>query len=117
MKTSRFPDIILKRPENMDFEEYKRIRRAQNIAIKNYLRGTLIHESSRLTYDDKGKVNGKTNGSTKYGERAKQPVRGKSGIMDKKEPKKSILMALVTTKAFWIMLAIIIISIILIALL
>jgi len=117
MKTSRFPDIILKRPETMDFEEYKRIRSAQNIAIKNYLRGTLIHESSRLTYDDKGKVNGKTNGNTNYGKKTRQSVTGKSGITDKKEPQKSLLRALLTTKAFWIMIAIIILSIILIALL
>jgi len=109
MKTSRFGEILLKRPENMGFSIYKRIRKDQNEAIRKYLKGIMIHVNERRKPI---KVPYHGNGDT-----VKLIRHGNSGIIDLKPTQKSILMALLTTKAFWIMLAIIILSIILIAVL
>ena len=40
--------IVNERPEGLDFDKYKEVRRYSNARLKQYLKGTLVFEAVRL---------------------------------------------------------------------
>lgn len=48
------PDIIVDRPEGMDYEEYRKLRKESNQKIKDRLKtGFMVHLSNEILFDER----------------------------------------------------------------